>query len=170
MQLKKTTNLNLMILSRIKRIKLVCLDFDGVLTDGFVYVDENGKETVRCSRKDSLGIKLMQNKRVRVVVVSRENNPVVSKRCKKLEVLCFQGIDKENEKLIVVKKISKEMKLEMSQVAFMGDDLSDLGIMKAVGLAVTVADGHKELKKIAHFVTSAAGGNHAVLEFGEKFF
>lgn len=149
---------------KFKTVKLLLLDFDGVLTDGFVYVDQNGRETVRCSKRDSLGIAMLKRAGIDVGVISKEKNPVVSVRCKKLAIPCWQGIEDGEGKMEIVRRIALEKKLDVSEICYIGDDLNDIPALRIVGCAVTVADGHPEVKKVAHIVTAKAGGNHAVRE------
>ena len=154
--------------SKLKNIKLLLMDFDGVLTDGYVYVDQNGVETVRCSRKDSLGILRLQKAGIEVGVVSKETSPVVSARCKKMGVPCWQGIKDGEGKLDIVKRVAVEMGIPLSNIAFVGDDVNDLPALQSVGTAIAVADAHHQIKKITHFITKAPGGHHAVREVCEK--
>ncbi len=153
--------------SQLAKIKLFVSDFDGVMTDGFVYLDQNGKESVRCSRKDGFGIELLKKNGVEVAVLSKENNPVVLARCEKLGVPVWSKLENGDSKLEILKKLMANKGLQREEVAYMGDDINDAACLKNVGLAITVADGHPEIKKIANFITTAKGGNHAVREVAE---
>lgn len=148
-------------------IKLLACDFDGVFTDGTVFQDQDGKEMVKCSRKDGLGINLLQQHGIEVAVVSKETNPVVSRRCQKMKIPCYQAVDTGEGKAEILKRLAEEKGLSLEQVAFMGDDLNDVPALKIAGLAITVADGHFNVKKIADYVTKAPGGQHAVREVAE---
>jgi len=143
------------------------MDFDGVLTDGYVYVDQDGKETVRCSRRDSLGVLMLQQAGIKVGVVSKETSPVVAARCKKMGVPCWYGINDGEGKREIVERIAEEKSVTLSQIAFIGDDVNDLLAMQLVGIAIAVADAHPQVQKIAHYVTKAPGGHHAVREICE---
>lgn len=145
-------------------IKLLALDFDGTLTDGYVYVDENGKETVRCSRKDGLGIELLKAIGVDVIVLSKETNKVVESRCLKLGITCVHSLSNGQAKKEKLQEEMHNRNLSPYQVAFMGDDINDLEAVQFVGIGIVVADGHTSLKYIANYVTSRAGGSHAVRE------
>ena len=146
------------------KISLLALDFDGVLTDGYVHFDQNGKETVRCSRKDSLGTNMLQKKGIRVIVVSKETNPIVSNRCRKMGIKCWQGVDTGDNKLDVLRRYASEHGLVSEEICFVGDDVNDIPCIKLAGVGVTVADGHEENKNVANYVTSRNGGCHAVRE------
>ncbi len=152
---------------KFRKIKLLAMDFDGVMTDGFVYVDQNGKEMVRCSRKDGFGIGMLKKAGVDVCVISKEKNSVVAARCKKLDISYYQNISDGKGKLDVLKRVAAELKISFREIAFIGDDLNDLMVLKYAGVAITVNDGHPAVRKIADYITVNKGGNHAVREVCE---
>lgn len=152
---------------KLKKIKFVAMDFDGVMTDGFVYVDERGREMVRASRKDGLGINLLQGHGIAVGVISKETNPVVRARCRKLKIPCWQGIRDGEGKRAILQRILRVRKLSRTEVCYIGDDVNDLEALRAAGVGITVADGHPLLKQVADYVTKAMGGAHAVREVAE---
>ncbi len=153
---------------KFRKVKLLSMDFDGIMTDGCVYTDQDGKETVRCSRKDGLGILMMLKNNIDVVVISKEANPVVSARCKKIKAECYQKVEDGDSKLSILKRVANNKELTLDEIAYMGDDLNDIAVLKEVGLSITVADGHSYTKKICDYVTKAKGGEHAVREICEK--
>src|SRR5688572_8052630 len=114
-------------------IKLLVLDFDGVLTDGFVYVDQDGRESVRCSRRDSLGIGMLKEKGVPTVVISKERNGVVAARCAKMEIECHSGVD---GKLALLKGLLAEKGIDAAQACFVGDDANDAECLRYAGIGV----------------------------------
>ena len=142
-------------------IKLLALDFDGVLTNNKVIVDENGKESVICNRSDSLGIDLLKKKGIDVVVISKESNIVVKARCDKLKIFCVQGID---DKISILKKEISKRGLTPGEVCFIGNDVNDVECIKYVGLGVAVNDAYSDVKKAAKIVTKKNGGEGAVRE------
>jgi YrbI family 3-deoxy-D-manno-octulosonate 8-phosphate phosphatase len=142
-------------------IKILVLDFDGVLTDGFVYVDQDGRESVRCSRRDSLGIGMLKEKGVPTVVISKEKNGVVAARCAKLGIECHSGID---DKLTVLKALLQEKGIDAAQACYVGDDANDAECLRFAGLGVAVADALPPAKAVADHITDAKGGDHAVRE------
>lgn len=152
---------------KLRQIKLLLLDFDGVLTDGYVFVNQDGGETVRCSRRDSLGILMLKKAGIEVGIVSKETSSVVAARCKKMGVPYWQGIKDGEGKREIVERIADEKSVTLSQVAFIGDDVNDQLAMQLVGIAIAVADAHPQVQKIAHYVTKAPGGHHAVREICE---
>lgn len=148
----------------IQKVTLLIFDFDGVFTDGFVYVGPNGEEFLRCSKKDGWGIWLIRvNTNIRIVVVSSEENADPTQaRCKKLNIECHTGV---KDKVSFVSEVLKSTNADT--VAYMGDNLNDLEAMKLCGFKITVADGHPLLKEMADYITLAKGGNHAVREICE---
>lgn len=147
--------------ARLKRLKLIAFDFDGVFTDGKVVVDQNGNESVVCSRRDTLRFPELREHGIDLVVISKERNPVVARRCEKMGVGCLQGVD---DKLAAFKRLLETESLSPKQVAFMGDDINDLACLEFAGVAFTVADGHKQCQAMADYITSRKGGDHAVRE------
>ncbi len=145
------------------RISLVAMDFDGVLTDNLVYVDQDGSERVASSRGDSMGIRLVREALpVEFVVISTETNPVVSARCKKIKVEVFQGI---NDKPAVLKQLLLERNIPAEETVFIGNDVNDLGCFDVAGYAVTPVDAEPEVKRRADLVLTRPGGKGAVREF-----
>lgn len=151
-------------IKKFKEIKLLVLDFDGVLTDNRVFVSEDGKESVACNRSDGLGIEMLQKKGVKVVVISKEKNNVVQARCKKLEVECKTGID---NKIDLFLQIVKENNLSMGQVCYVGNDIVDVDCIKAAGIGTAVADAYKCAIKSAKYVCKNKGGYGAVREVAD---
>lgn len=152
---------------KLASIRILALDFDGTLTDGFVQVRQDGMETVRFSRRDSLGTNMLQAAGVRVVIISKETNAVVKSRADKMKVDCYHGVATGEGKLDILRRYASELQVPMEHVAYMGDDINDLKCITAAGLGITVADGHPACIEAADFTTSRNGGDHAVREVCE---
>ena len=150
---------------RLRNVRLLVLDFDGVLTDNRVWVSEDGKEWVAANRSDGYGIGLLLARGIEVTVLSREANPVVEARCRKLGIQHIQNI---SDKVPVLKSIVEKRGLRMDQVIYVGNDVNDLGCMEAVGLAVAVADAYPEVMAQADLILTHAGGYGAVRELCDK--
>jgi len=146
---------------RLANVKLLVLDFDGVLTDNRVWVDQDGRESVACNRSDGWGIARLREAGVQLVVLSTEQNPVVAARCRKLKVECIQGCDDKRTRL---EQLLEERGLSASQVAYVGNDVNDLACMESVGVAIAVADAESAVRAIASLVTARRGGHGAVRE------
>lgn len=142
-------------------IELIAFDFDGVFTDNSVYVDSNGVESVRCSRADGIGIAELRRAGIDSVVVSSEKNPVVKMRCQKLKIPCIYGV---SDKVAALKEYLETFKLPPSKIAFVGNDLNDLEVLRYAGIAVCVNDSHPSVLGDADLVLNTAGGQGAVRE------
>lgn len=149
----------------LKGIRLLAFDFDGVFTDNAVYVSEDGRETVRCSRADGLGLSQLRAEGIPMVVISTETNPVVSARCAKLRLPCHQAC---GNKLATLRLVAEEHGVELADAAFVGNDINDLEVMKAVGYPIAVADAYPRVLALACWRTDAPGGHGAVREVCER--
>lgn len=147
---------------RIKKIRLLLLDVDGVLTDGRIIYDNRGVESKAFDVKDGHGIKLLQRAGTRVGIITGRQSEVVRLRAEELGIdILYQGA---KDKLVPYRDILEGLGLNDDEVAYVGDDLVDLPILRRVGLAVTVADAVEEVKPHVHHVTERAGGRGAVRE------
>lgn len=145
-------------------IKFLVLDFDGVMTDNRVLVLQDGTEGVFCNRSDGLGIEMLRKAAFPVMVLSKEQNPVVAARCRKLNLECVQGCD---DKLSELKRQASARGLAPREIAYVGNDVNDVECMKWVGAPIAVADAYPEALAAARLVTSKAGGLGAVREIAE---
>jgi len=147
---------------KIKKIKLLILDVDGVMTNGEIIIDEKGNETKIFNVQDGYATVLFKQAGMKTAVLSARKCAAVTERAKDL------GFDKicqdARPKLGVYKKIIKDLNLKDEQVCFVGDDLTDIEVLKRVGFSVTVANGANEVKKITDYVTKREGGKGAVRE------
>jgi YrbI family 3-deoxy-D-manno-octulosonate 8-phosphate phosphatase len=150
--------------ARLAAIRLLVFDFDGVMTDNRVVVFEDGREGVLCSRGDGMGMDRLRAAGLAVAVISKEGNPVVTARCRKLKIPCVQGV---GDKLPVLSGVVAEQGIGLDDVAYMGNDINDLECMQAVGLAIAPADAEPEILRIAGLVTIAKGGFGAVREIAD---
>jgi len=146
-----------------KKIKLIVTDFDGVITDGRVWVGENGRETVAASRSDSMRVVELRQRGIEVMILSSEVNPVVSARAKKMGVQAVHGIGL-SKKGDALKQLLAEKKLDASEVIYIGNDFNDLPCFEIAGWAVAVADAYPEVLRAADFVLNTRGGFGAVRE------
>jgi len=151
---------------RIRAIRLVAFDFDGVFTDNMVYVFQDGSEAVRCFRGDGIGLRKLERAGIVPIIVSTETNPVVSARSRKLGIRCAQGCD---DKRAALEAIVQEMDLSLTQVAFVGNDINDLPCLTCVGLPIVVQDAHPDVIPHARYQTKARGGHGAVREVCDLF-
>lgn len=146
----------------LNRIKLLLLDVDGVMTDGrIIYLDDSG-EAKAFDVKDGHGLKLLQRAGIRVGIITGRQSQVVARRAAELgiDIVC-QGA---KDKMLPFRQILDQLGLEPSEVAYVGDDLVDLPVMRCVGFSATVADAVEDIKPYVDFVTSRSGGRGAVRE------
>jgi YrbI family 3-deoxy-D-manno-octulosonate 8-phosphate phosphatase len=148
-------------LADFSRVKLLVLDFDGVLTDNRVYVNQDGREMVSCWRSDGIGLSRIREAGVKTLVISSEVNPVVEKRCAKLGIDCMTGV---RDKLSVLKKLLHEQNLSPQNACFVGNDLPDIDCLKYVGYPIAVKGSTEEVLKVAKYITKKEGGAGAVRE------
>jgi len=151
-------------IAKLGKVKLVALDFDGVLTDNRVLVSSDGTEQVLCSREDSLGIALLKKNEIEVIVISKEQNQVVEQRCQKLGIACKSGI---NNKYACLKEEAQARNLLPSQVCFVGNDVTDEECIREAGVGVAVADAMPSTKRVADYITLKKGGKGAVREVAD---
>jgi 3-deoxy-D-manno-octulosonate 8-phosphate phosphatase (KDO 8-P phosphatase) len=148
--------------SSFAQVKLLALDVDGVLTDGGLYYSESGEVCKKFNVKDGKGIKLIMQAGIEVAIISANDSPATNHRAQKLGITnCFIGVA---DKMIVLQNLCQKLNLSLSQVAYMGDDLNDLPVLKSVGVPLTVADAIPENKAIAVYITEQLGGQGAVRE------
>lgn len=146
-------------------VDAVITDFDGVHTDDRAYVDSDGREMVLVSRSDGMGVSLLRRAGVKVLVMSTEHNPVVAARARKLGVPVLQGLADKRTVLLDWLRIEG---LDPARVAYVGNDVNDLGPMGEVGWPVAVPDAHPRVRAAARVVLSKAGGDGAVRELCDR--
>jgi N-acylneuraminate cytidylyltransferase len=144
-----------------KRVKLLVMDFDGVLTDNRVWTTEDGHESVSSNRSDSMGLEHLQKSGVPAFVISKETNPVVAARCKKLGIGCKQGVD---DKASAFKALLAERGVAAEDTILVGNDTNDLPCFPLAGCAVAVADSHSDVLRQADQQLSQPGGHGAIRE------
>lgn len=144
-----------------KQVKFIAFDFDGVFTDNGVYVFEDGREAVRCSRGDGMGIGLLMKAGIPCCVISKEKNPVVSARCRKLNIKCIQGCE---DKIGALNAELSRLGIGLNNAAYMGNDINDAECLEAVALPIVVKDAHPDVLHLGKYVTTNVGGHGAVRE------
>ena len=143
-------------------IRCLALDVDGVLTKGEITYTSSGEEIKTFHAKDGLGLALAHKMGLYTALITGRTSPMVELRAKELHISHVQM--GSHNKSVGLEELLKVLKLEAHEVAYIGDDLNDLGIMSKVGLAITPQDGVPEVKQIAHYICQANGGQGAVRE------
>ena len=152
---------------KIKKIKYLLLDVDGVLTDGGIYYGNDGNEFLRFSVKDGQGIDILKRSGYKIGICSGRMSEVSLRRAEDLKMDdIYLGA---SSKLSVYEQLKSNHNLKDEEIAFIGDDINDIPIIERCGFAITVADGAKEVRRYAHYVTRAPGGRGAVREVIDLF-
>ena len=143
------------------------MDFDGVLTNNKVLLNEHGEEFVSCSRGDGLAFDALRKLKVKTIILSTEKNKVITSRANKLQVECIQGIENKKNKLMA---LIQKYKLDRDEVIFVGNDINDISAMSLCGLTFCPSDSHEQVKNIAEVVLRTKGGEGVVREILEMYF
>jgi 3-deoxy-D-manno-octulosonate 8-phosphate phosphatase (KDO 8-P phosphatase) len=150
----------------LRDLKLFATDVDGVLTDAGMYYGESGEELKKFHTRDGMGIKLLQAEGLITAIITMENTKIVERRGVKLGIPeIFQGA---THKETVLFHLSEKYGIPYSQMAYMGDDVNDLGALKIVGFAAAPADCVGQVRQIVHYVCQQKGGEGAVREVIDK--
>lgn len=149
------------LLARAARIRLACFDVDGTLTDGRLYIASDGTETKAFHVHDGLGLSLLRRAGIAVAFVTARTSPAAEVRARDLGVEAYTGI---KDKRACVEELRGRLGLAADEVAFMGDDLTDLAVLSAAGLAAAPADAHPAILGRVHWQSSLRGGEGAARE------
>ena len=152
------------ITERAKKIRLLLLDVDGVLTDGRIIIGNYGDEIKNFDVKDGLGVVLLRRAGIRSAIITARSSRIVKIRARHLGI---NKIYENHYKIKSLQDIKRRFRVKEEEICFIGDDLIDIPILKRVGLAVTVPNAIKETKDIAHYITQNPGGRGAVREVCE---
>ncbi len=151
----------------ISKIKLIVLDFDGVLTNNKVLLNDQGEEFVSCSRGDGLAFDALRKLQVKAIILSSEKNKVVSSRAKKLQIEAIQDtVDKKD----ALAELMKKFQLNKDEVIFVGNDVNDINAMLLCGTSFCPSDSHELVKQKAKVILEAKGGDEIMREILEKHF
>ncbi len=146
--------------------KLVITDIDGVWTDGGMYYDQTGNEWKKFNTADSAGVLFCRKLEIPIAIITGEDTEIVKRRSEKLKVdYLFQGI---SDKLKVAKELCGKAKVSLKEVAYIGDDLGDIQLLKAVGWSAAPANAPEYVKSVVNYVTVHKGGDGSFREFVEQ--
>lgn len=146
--------------------KLILTDIDGVWTDGGMYYDNTGNEFKKYNTSDSAGVLFCRLLEIPVGIITGEKNDIVINRAQKLNIdLLFMGI---KNKLQVVEDLSSKLNIAMSEIAYIGDDINDIQVLKAVGISACPTDAPTYVKKHCNLILDKEGGNGVFREFVER--
>ncbi len=146
--------------------KLVLTDIDGVWTDGGMYYDLHGNEWKKFNTADSAGVLFCHQLSIPVGIITGENTAIVKRRAEKLHIdYLYMGI---SDKLNVAKDLCKTLQIDLEDIAYIGDDLNDLPLLKKAGFSATPVNAPAYIKKYSDYITEKAGGEGAFREFIEE--
>lgn len=152
--------------SKIPEIKMFLTDCDGCLTDGGMYYSEKGDELKRFNALDGMGFRLLKERGILTGVITGEKKELNQRRSRKLNLdILEQGVQ---DKRCMIDKLCQKYNINLQNIAYIGDDINDLDVIKAVGFGCSVPNGVEEVKKAAVYVTKRLGGQGAVREVIDK--
>ena len=152
--------------SALSKTRLLVLDFDGVMTDGGIYLNENGDSFRRFDVKDGLGIKLLQSHLVHIAIISGSNSKIIHARGEALGIKIIKvGI---SDKLSELKSIQKKLNVTPSETLFLGDDINDLIVLDSVNLFISPSNAHNACKQRASLVANSKGGHGFIREIVDQ--
>ncbi len=155
----------MLLAERIKPLRLIAFDVDGVLTDGGLYLSDSGEEFKRFNTLDGHGLKMLKASGVELAIITGRTSRCVELRAKNLGITrLYQGVE---DKLAVMRSLLAELKLVPEAAAYMGDDVVDLPVMRRVGLALSVPSAPQVVRDHAHYVSQREAGHGAVREVCE---
>ena len=146
-------------------IDALVFDFDGVLTNNFVYLNQEGVESVACSRADGLAFDVLRKLNKPTFILSTEQNSVVTMRAKKLKIPAIQGV---SDKVEAIKELADKKKYNLKSILYVGNDLNDYLVMQVCGYTACPIDSHPRIKEISKYVLNTKGGNGIVRELLEQ--
>ena len=149
----------------LEKIDAFVFDFDGVLTNNLVHMDQQGHEWVSCNRADGLAFDVLRKLNKPAYILSSEKNPVVAARGNKLKIPVLQGLDNKSNSL---KELADREGFELQKILYVGNDLNDYKIMQLCGYTACPIDSHERIKSIAQVVLNTEGGNGVVRELLEE--
>jgi len=151
--------------SRCKKIKLVLADVDGVLTDGGMYYTDNGDIMKKFFTRDGMGVALLRKNNIPTIIVTKEKTRMVKQWAKRMRVSAlYDGV---LQKESILDSICKDYKVTAQEVAYIGDDVNDIGLLKLVGFAASPRDGINKAKQVSDYVCKNNGGNGAFREIAD---
>ena len=151
----------------INNIDAFVFDFDGVLTNNLVYLNQEGVESVVCSRADGLAFDVLRKLKKPTFILSTEKNSVVTMRAKKLKIQALQGIKNKADAL---SSLSESKGYDLGRILYVGNDLNDFNVMKICGYTACPMDSHIKIKELSNIVLNTRGGEGVVRELLEEIF
>jgi len=151
--------------SKCKKIKIVLSDVDGVLTDGGMYYTDKGDIMKKFHVRDGMGVTLLRKKQIQTILITKEKTKIVKEWAKRMKIeKLYDGVlDKKKISALICKKYQ----LSLNEIAYIGDDVNDIELLKIVGLSAVPNDASMKAKKVSHYVCKSSGGKAAFREFAD---
>lgn len=151
--------------SKCKKIKIVLSDVDGVLTDGGMYYTDKGDIMKKFHVRDGMGVTLLRKKQIQTILITKEKTKIVKEWAKRMKIeKLYDGVlDKKKISALICKKYQ----LSLNEIAYIGDDVNDIELLKIVGLSAVPNDAIIKAKKVSHYVCKSSGGKAAFREFAD---
>lgn len=154
------------LIKKFSKIDLVLTDVDGVLTDGGRYYTESGENFKKFHTRDGMGVNILLRNKIKTIIITKEKSKIVSKWAKNMNIeKVFDGIKIKED---LLNKICNEYGVKTHQIAYVGDDVNDLGLLKLVGLSACPNDSSQIIKKEVDYICENIGGNTAFREIADK--
>ena len=152
-------------IKKCQKIKIVLTDVDGVLTDGGMYYSSEGDVMKKFHVRDGMGVTLLRKNHILTVIITKEKNKIVKRWAAKMKIKrVYDGI---LNKELIIHNVCKNFKVSADEIAYIGDDVNDLQLMKRVGFSATPKDGIKQAKQIADYICKSKGGEGVVREIAD---
>jgi len=148
-----------------KKIKIVLTDVDGVLTDGGMYYSSKGDVMKKFHVRDGMGVTLLRKNKIPTIIVTKEKNPIIRQWAKKMKIeKVYEGI---LQKEVIINEIYKTFNVTPQELAYIGDDVNDVELMKKVGFSAAPKDGAEQIKKVADYICKSKGGEGVLREIAD---
>lgn len=153
------------LLKKCKKIKIVLTDVDGVLTDGGMYYSSKGDVMKKFHVRDGMGVTLLRKNKISTIIVTKEKNPIIRQWAKKMKIKkVYEGI---LQKEVIINEIYKTFNITPQELAYIGDDVNDIGLIKKVGFSAAPKDGIGQIKKIVDYICKSKGGEGVLREIAD---
>lgn len=157
--------MNKNVLNRAKKIKLVITDVDGVLTDGGMYYTSNGDIMKRFHVRDGMGVTLLRKNNISTIIITKEQTPMVKKWAKRMKIKrLFDGVQQKEK---ILQRICTQFKVKQDEIAYIGDDINDIELLKMVGFSAVPKDAILIAKNNSNYICKKKGGEGALREVAE---
>ena len=159
------TTLNQNLIKKIKKIRVLLTDVDCVLTDCGMYYDKTGDVMKKFHTRDGMGIALLKKNNIPTIIVTKESTPMVREWAKKMKVIkLYDGVEQKEQ---IIESVCSEFKVKSEELAYIGDDVNDIGLLSKIGFSAVPRDAISDAKKTADYICKTDGGKGALREIAD---